>query len=57
LRLRPSVSISISISISIHTKVRRIFITVQKCSTFSRNPIDMRVLEEFDDQIKLQRPD
>ena len=33
------------------------FITVQICSTFGASPINMRLSEEFDAQIKLQRPD
>ena len=33
------------------------FITVKICSTFSRSPIHTRFPDEFDDQIKLQRPD
>ena len=33
------------------------FITVQICSTFSPNPIHTPFPEEFDTQIKLDRPD
>ena len=33
------------------------FIAVKICSTFSRSPIHTRFPEEFDAQIKLQRPD
>jgi hypothetical protein len=35
----------------------RSFIAVKQCSTFSRSPINTRLLEEFDDRIKLQHPD
>ena len=35
----------------------RSFIPVQNCSTFSPSPIDRRLSEVFDVQIKLQRPD
>ena len=39
------------------TGFRGSFITVQICSTFSRSPIHTRLSKEFDDQIKLRRPD
>ena len=38
------------------TGFRGSFVTVKICSTFSRSPIHTRLAEEFDDQIKLQRP-
>ena len=39
------------------TGFRGSFIAVKVCSTFSRSPIYTRLSKEFDDQIKLQRPD
>ena len=39
------------------TGLCKIFIPVQMCRTFSASPINMRLSEEFDAQIKLQRPD
>ena len=38
-------------------RLRESFITIKICSTFIRSPIHMRFPEEFDAQIRLQRPD
>ena len=43
--------------LSDRTGLCKIFIPVQMCRTFSASPINMRLSEEFDAQIKLQRPD
>ena len=39
------------------TGFRGSFIAVKICSTFSRSPVHTRLSKEFDDQIKLHRPD